>query len=70
MPRGQWGEELSSTVMAAPHDRRTAARREHMLDWVVNAGGVVLFGLLVFSWGRLVTLEREFFANGNGHYLE
>lgn len=41
-----------------------------MLDWVVSAGGSVLFGLVVYFWGRWATLEREFFANGNGHYLE
>ena len=45
-------------------------RGSSMLDCVVTTGGSVLFGLAVFFWVRWTTLEREFFANGNGHYLE
>jgi hypothetical protein len=41
-----------------------------MLDWIMTTGGSVFFVLAVYFWARWSTLEREFFANGNGHYLE
>ncbi len=41
-----------------------------MLDWFITAGGLVLYGLLLFFWGRWTEIEREYFANGNGRHLE
>lgn len=41
-----------------------------MWDWIVTAGGVGLFVVLLFFWVRWTEMERELFANGNRHYLE
>ena len=45
-------------------------RRSNMLDWIIMAGGVALFAVLLFFWERWTEMERELFANGNGCYLE
>jgi len=41
-----------------------------MVDWIIMAGGVGLFAVLLFFWVRWTEMERELFANGNGRYLE
>ena len=41
-----------------------------MMDWIITAGGRVLFGLAVFFWAHWTNLERNVFANGNGRHLE
>ena len=45
-------------------------RRSNVLDWIIMAGGVALFAVLLFFWERWTEMERELFANGNGCYLE
>jgi len=45
-------------------------RRSNMLDWIIMAGGVAIFAMLLFFWVRWTEMEREFVANGNGCYLE
>ena len=40
------------------------------MDWINTAGGVAVFGVLIFYWARLTAIERECFANGNGRHLE
>jgi hypothetical protein len=45
-------------------------RRSNMLDWIVTAGGVGLFAVLLFFWVRWTEMERELFANGNARHLE
>ncbi len=41
-----------------------------MLDWIIAVGGVALFCVVLVLWVRWTELERECFANGNGHHLE
>jgi len=41
-----------------------------MVDWIIMAGGVGLFAVLLFFWVRWTEMEHELFANGNGRYLE
>lgn len=45
-------------------------RRSNMLDWIITAAGVAVFGVLLFFWARWTEIERECFANGNGRHLE
>ena len=66
----QWGKELPDTTVGSPHDGRTAEGRSNMLDWIITAGGVGLFAVLLFFWVRWTEMEHELFANGNGRYLE
>ena len=41
-----------------------------MLDWIITAGGWVLFCVLLYFWVRWTEMERECFANGGGRHLE
>ena len=40
------------------------------MDWIITAGGVAVFGVLLFFWARWTEIERECFVNGNGRHLE
>jgi hypothetical protein len=41
-----------------------------MLDWIVAAGGSVVFCVLLFFWVRWTGIERERFAQEDGRHLE
>lgn len=41
-----------------------------MMDWIIAAAGLILFCVLLFFWVRWTEIERDCFANGNGHHLE